>query len=98
MTTPAREERLRRAIAEAAARLARSEGRLSGRTGPPAPGDLYVFPLEGDAAPEWLVVREHPADRDVLFLVPADGFPLAGTPDVELAEESGGRPLTARCG
>jgi hypothetical protein len=96
--SPIWEERLRRSFAEAAARLARSEGRLSGRTGPPAPGDLYVFALEGYVAPEWLVVRDHPDDGDLLFLVPVDGFPLAGTPDVELAEEAGGRPLTPRCG
>jgi hypothetical protein len=69
-----------------------------GNLGPPTPGDLYVFPLGADAALEWLVVRAHPDDHNLLFLVPADGSPLAGTPDVPLPHDLVRRPLTVRCG
>jgi hypothetical protein len=64
----------------------------------PLPGDLYVFALPVDVALEWLVVREHPDDPDLLLAAPADDFPLVGTPDVLLPRESARRPLTARCG
>src|SRR4051812_7005429 len=98
MSTPPREERLRQACAAAAERLARSREQAGPRAGPPGPGDLYVFPLDVEAALEWLVVLEHPDDRGLLLAVPADDFPLAGTPDVAVAREQAGRPLTVRCG
>ncbi len=65
---------------------------------PTEPGDLYVFPPGGAAALEWLVVRPHPDDAGLLFVVPVDDYPRAGTPDVALAAEVAGRPRAARCG
>jgi hypothetical protein len=64
----------------------------------PGPGDLYRFHLGTDAAPEWLVVRTHPDDPQLLLAVPVDDFPLAGVPDIVLPPELLPRPLTARCG
>ena len=64
----------------------------------PLPAICTCFDLAVDAALEWLVVREHPDDPDLLLVAPADDFPLAGTPDVVLPHELVGRPLTARCG
>jgi hypothetical protein len=86
-------DRLLRAMADAAARLDR-------RPGPPdrpvSAGDLFVFPTE-QAALEWLVVRPHPDDPDLVFLVPADDCPLAGPGDVELPPDLVERPLVVRC-
>src|SRR5205823_2069089 len=45
---------------------------------PPAPGDLYRFHLDTGSEPEWLVVRAHPDDLQLLLTVPVDPFPLAG--------------------
>jgi hypothetical protein len=90
-------ERLRRAVTEAAETLAHETTPGDDQVRPPSPGDLYVFDLAGDAALEWLVVREHPDDPDLLSVAPADEFPLAGTPDVALPRELAGRPLTVRC-
>jgi hypothetical protein len=64
----------------------------------PAPGDLYVFGPEAEGALRWLVVREHPDDPSLLFLVPADDSPLAGTPDVPLPRDLVSGPRTVRCG
>src|SRR5262245_36477151 len=84
MTTPSGREPLQQAFArDEAAR----------REGPPAPGDLYVFRLDAEVAPAWLVVRAHPDDSHLLLSVPVDDFPWAGPPDVILPQ---GR--TARCG
>ncbi len=95
MTTPSRSERLRQAVARAAEA---ARARDAPRTGPPAPGDLYVFRTESEASLEWLVLRAHPDDPFLLLVVPVDDGPLAGTPDVPLPPEEVGRPLTARCG
>jgi hypothetical protein len=91
-------ERLRQAQARAAQALASSRAESARRTGPPSPGDLYVFRLVSEAALEWLVVLEHPDDRVLLLVVPVDDHPLTGTPDVALPREVIHRPLTARCG
>ena len=98
MATTDRMDRVRRAMTEAAESLAREPALGDDQSRPPTPGDLYVFDSAEDAALEWLVVREHPHDRDLLLVAPADDFPLAGTPDVMLPHELVGRPLTARCG
>jgi hypothetical protein len=98
MTTPSRPERLRQAITAAAQNLAGARALAAQRSGPPAPGDLYLFRLGEGAALEWLVVREHPDDPGLLLMVPADDFPLAGTPDVKVPDELAHRPLSVRCG
>ena len=98
MATTERMDRLRRAMAEAAEALAQEPAISFDPSRPPTPGDLYVFDSAGDAALEWLIVREHPDDPDLLLVAPADDFPLAGTPDVGLPRELIRRPLTARCG
>jgi hypothetical protein len=90
--------RLKLRMAAAQQDLKRASERLSKRSGPPRLGDLYVFPLDVDIAVEWLVVREHPDNHGLLFLVPVDDFPPAGVPDVTLPQNRLDRPLTARCG
>ncbi|HKB37706.1 MAG TPA: hypothetical protein VKD72_14760 [Gemmataceae bacterium] len=84
MTTPSGSEPLRQAM---------TRGDAARSAGPPAPCDLYVFHLDVEVAPVWLVVRAHPDDSHLLLAVPVDDFPLAGPPDVLLPQ---GR--TARCG
>src|SRR5262245_21580799 len=59
MATPDRLDRLRLAMTAAAESLAREPALGDDQSRPPAPGDLYVFDSAGDAALEWLVVREH---------------------------------------
>jgi hypothetical protein len=97
MTTPHR-IKLQQAVAEAARNLQSAMARASERTGPPAPGDLFVFDTGEEAALEWLVVREHPDDPTLLLLAPGDDFPLSGPPDVALSRELVGQTLTIRCG
>jgi hypothetical protein len=92
------EARLRQAMAEALESLNQVRRLGEGRSGSPAPGDLYVLRLETQLPVEWLVVRAHPEHRDQMFVVPVDDAPLAGTPDVPLPRELVHRPLTARCG
>jgi hypothetical protein len=93
-----REERLRREAAAAEANLARARSQPAQRSGPPAPGDLYALAEDETAALEWLAVYPHPDDSSLLLIVPADDFPLVGTPDVALSGDPARRHLTARCG
>jgi hypothetical protein len=93
-----RKERLSRAAAEAAVNMGKARESAAGRSGPAAPGDLYVFPVSESAALEWLVIRAHPDDPGLLLLVPGDDFPLAGTADVPLPPDPTRRRLIARCG
>jgi hypothetical protein len=88
-------DRLQRAVKEAAEKLAREPFPADDPSRPPTPGDLYVFHCATDAGLEWMIVREHPDEPDLLLAVPADDFPLVGTPDVVLPV---GRSLTARYG
>jgi hypothetical protein len=97
MATPGPAERIRTAIADAAARLAQQPIRTNDRD-EPAPGDLYVFDVGEDIGLEWLVVRFHPDDPGLLLLAPADDFPFAGTPDITLPHDLVNRLLTVRCG
>ncbi|MBI1918223.1 MAG: hypothetical protein HYS12_26320 [Planctomycetes bacterium] len=64
----------------------------------PAPGDFYRFRLDTGTEPEWLIVRAHPDDPQLLLVVPVDDFPLAGPPDEVLPPGPGDRPRVARCG
>jgi hypothetical protein len=88
-----RNERLRRAAAAAVARLQKARDLSARRSGPPIPGDLYVFPVSESAALEWLVLRAHPDDPDLLLVIPCDDFPLAGTADVPLLGDPAGHGL-----
>jgi hypothetical protein len=90
--------RLRQAVAKVAERMTRATARESARSGPPSPGDLYVFDAGEEVALEWLVVRQHPDDSGILLLAPCDDFPLAGTTDVQIPRELVDRPLNVRCG
>jgi hypothetical protein len=57
-----------------------------------------VFPVSESAALEWLVLRAHPDDPDLLLVLPCDDFPFAGTADVLLPADPAEHRLTARCG
>ncbi len=96
MATPAPIDRLRQAVASAAQQV-RSPTAEPPRP-QPAPGDLYVLGTVGDAAIEWLVVREHPDEPQLVLLAPTDDFPLVGLADEVLPLELVGRPLVVRCG
>jgi hypothetical protein len=93
-----RGERLRQAIVEACRRLEETSGTVKTGAKGPAPGELYLFPTPVEAAIEWLVVRFHVDDTNIVLLAPADDFPLAGQCDVALWPEFLDRPLTVRCG
>jgi hypothetical protein len=47
---------------------------------------------------QWAVVLVHPDRPDVIYVVPADYFPMTGTPDVAVPEEALFGPLALRCG
>ncbi len=64
----------------------------------PALGDLYLFRLDTEIEPKWLILRAHPDDPYLLLAVPVDDFPLAGPPDEVLPPGAEGRPQVARCG
>jgi hypothetical protein len=114
MATSRLSDKLKAAITAAAAQLSQRQERLAksapapGAAGSPTltptaaltptPGDLYVFDTGQEVAIEWLVVRAHPDDPDLILLAPVDDFPLAGTPDLVLPVERVGRPMTVRCG
>jgi hypothetical protein len=68
------------------------------RQGSPRPGDLFLFRMPGALDVRWAVILPHPDDPRLLFSVPADGQPLAGTNDVRVPEEASGGPLVLRCG
>jgi hypothetical protein len=61
------------------------------------PGDVYLFPGEGDVATRWAVLAAHPDRPDLLFAVPGDGHPLFGLADAPLPGEADHR-FTLRCG
>jgi hypothetical protein len=64
---------------------------------PAEPGDIYLFPGEGDLATRWAVLAIHPDRPDLLFAVPGDGHPLYGLADAPLSDKPGHR-FTLRCG
>jgi hypothetical protein len=97
MGSDLRIERMRRAIADAVDRQARIEEELRKRAGPPRPGHLYAPESRKDPV-DWAVIQEHPDDPSLLFVVPADDFPLRGPSDVVVPDEAGRGPLVLRCG
>lgn len=97
MANPTLMDKLRQAIASRARQVAPPQTVEVARPRP-ASGDLYVLGTAEDAAVEWLVVREHPDDPNLILLAPADDFSLAGASDEILPVEVIGRPLVVRCG
>ena len=73
-------------------------GEIKSRPGPPRPGDLFLFRMPGALEVRWAVILPHPDDPRLLFSVPADGHPLAGTNDVRVPKEVPSGPLALRCG
>jgi hypothetical protein len=98
MAIPRLTDRIRTAIAAAAESLPRSAGSVAADRALPSPGDLYVFDAGNEVGIEWLVVRAHPDDPELILLAPIDDFPLAGTPDLVLPAERVGRLMIVRCG
>jgi hypothetical protein len=94
--TAARRARLARAAAAAAGRVAGVLAKTSGA--PAAPGDLFVLRETAGLAVEWLVVERDPADRERLYVVPADTNPLLGGNDWAIAGDPATGPLSLRCG
>lgn len=80
-----------RAVAEWAAE--RSEITSSSR--PPAPGDLFALPGDGDLLLSWLAVELR--DDGKVLVIPVDTSPDAGSRDVQLRAPVGS-PSTVRCG
>ncbi len=98
MNEPNRAQRLRALIAAAAENLDRVE-QSKEPAGPAIPGHLFVFSGTGSAAVQWLVVRAHADIPGLLFLAPADGFPLVGTADVALGHVVQGlSAVRGKCG
>lgn len=98
MAIPRLSDRIRTAIAAAAESLPRSAGSVAADRALPSPGDLYVFDAGDEVGIEWLVVRTHLDDPDLILLAPIDDCPLTGTPDLVLPADRVGRPMTVRCG
>ena len=91
-------ERLRRAAAEALDRARLLETELGARTGPPRPGDLFMLSDGAEQVLQWAVVLHHPDRPELLYVIPADYFPMTGTVDVGVDEDSPAGPLALRCG
>lgn len=97
MMHSSREDKLRQAVLIGNQRLSAIGQQTATRTGPPAPGDLFIFPGLSKLALEWLIVQTNREQTDQFFLVPVDDFPLTGPADVPLSEVMVHRPMTARC-
>lgn len=76
---------------------ARQEQLASEASRPPGPGDLYLFPGPFANDLVWVVVGTHP-EQPLLFAVPADGHPLVGLTDIEVAAPKSYDRLVLRCG
>lgn len=93
MKKPSRLDEFRR---ETAAARHRSPSQAAS-PGPAKPGDIYLFPGDGDLATRWAILTIDANRPELLFAVPADGHPLFGLADAPVADETGHR-LTLRCG
>ncbi len=93
-------EELKRAIADAHERARLRAPERETRTGACRPGDLLMLPLPLGVEDllQWAVVLERANGPGQLFVVPADYFPMTGTFDVLVPEESRCGPLALRCG
>jgi len=87
--------------ARLAAAHARGQARQAELTAAPgraaAPGDVYLGVPPDEHVLAWAVVSDHPADSELVYVVPADGHPLAGLADVAVRDPAG-EPLYLRCG
>ena len=64
----------------------------------PFPGELYLL-TDTDAPLEWLVVREHPGEPDLVLVAPCDYFTtLVGSCDLEFPPSLVHRPFVLRAG
>ena len=77
MATPGPADRIRNAVADAAAKLTKQAGAAI-RRDTPEPGDLYVFDAGEGIGLEWLVVRSHPDEPRMLLLAPVQRLPTCG--------------------
>jgi hypothetical protein len=84
-------------MADAVRRREARKADLAARAGPAAPGDVFLFHGPAPVALRWAVVLTHP-DRPLLFAVPADTNPLAGTADVTVPPSAPGGPMVLHCG
>jgi len=95
------EERLRmlqEAWAESYEKSRRLDKLLASRGSSIEPGDLIHVAYPSDSEIWWAVLRVHAEDPDLLLCVPADVFPLVGTPDVGVPASAASGPLSLRCG
>lgn len=98
MRNLSRLEEIRQATAAAVAgHRARLEQVASQASRPAGPGDVYLFPGRFANDLVWVVVGSHP-DQPLLFAVPADGHPLVGLTDIEVAASKAHDRLALRCG
>jgi hypothetical protein len=81
---------------KAAAEARHRETELASIRGPVRPGDLVVIPADASVI-QWLIVKRHPDDRQLLFAVPADDNPEIGPADVSIPDEHPWGPATCRC-
>jgi len=91
-------ERLRRAVADALDRARSLVTELDARTGPPRSGDLFMLSDGAEEVLQWAVVLHHPERPELVYVIPADYFPMTGTVDVSVTEDSPCGPLALRCG
>ena len=92
-------EELKRAIADAHDRARLRAAERETRTGASRPGDLLMLPLPLGVEDllQWAVVLERADEPGLVFVVPADYFPMTGTFDVLVPEDSRCGPLALRC-
>ena len=92
--------RLERALADAYERTRWLERVRHERAGVFHPGDLLMipFPETGDDLIQWALVLRRGGPPALDYIVPADFFPMAGTADVGVPEDSACGPLALRCG
>ena len=74
-----------------------AEAALSQRGDEVVPGELYLFRNNPDFLVQWAAISEHPDDPQLLFIVPADLNPMAGSADVIVPETATWGPITLRC-
>ncbi len=63
----------------------------------PALGDVYLWAPPNELGLDWVVVNDHPDNPALVYVVPADGHPLAGLGDV-VVREAGRERISLRCG
>lgn len=90
-----RDERLREATGQAAARWTVGRAEIEHDPGPPRPGDLFVLATSGELLVEWLVVEENPEEARFL-LVAADDDGEVGSCDVAIGSEGTGGMASVR--